>query len=228
MEMVLEDEKSFSPLETPPLWNRGVSMHQHIDVLMHLVFLGAVDGTIKFIHEWLKLQSKYSSFMRLASKRLNVIRRLNLNWCKAIPYKGNKLGGWVSENFLAFARICKWFFLILDNVGRDEDEFVEPTTNQNKWTAKENRAWLKIRGIDGTGNAMELRMRVANLRNQEGGPPSPLQPPGGTIDDIFDLVAAMFGMVKSVMVTSCGDAEVMEADFRIKLFLTHFARLEKK
>ena len=105
MEMVLEDEKSFSPLETPPLWNRGVSMNQHIDVLMHLVFLGAVDGTIKFIHEWLKLQLKYSSFMRLASKRLNVIRRLNLNWCKAIPYKWNKLGGWVSENFLAFAKV---------------------------------------------------------------------------------------------------------------------------
>ena len=227
MEMVLEDEDSFSPVKIPALWSRGVSLHQHIDVMMHLVFLGAVDGTIKFIHAWLKLQNKYSSFMRLASTRLNVIRRLNLKWCKAIPYKGNKLGGWVSENYLAFARICKWFFLILDSVGQDEEEFVEPTSNQSRWTAKDNRAWLKVRGLDTSGKAMELRMRVANLRNQEGGPPPLLQPSGGTIDDVFHLVETMFGMVRSLMVTSSGDDEVQEADRCIKLFLTRIAHFEK-
>ena len=227
MEMVLEDEEAFTPVDTPPLWSRGASLNQHIDVLMHLVFLGAVDGTLKFIHVWLKKQSKYSSFMRLASTRLNVIQKLNLKWCKAMPYKGNKLGGWVSENYLAFARVCKWFFLILDNVGRDEEEYVEPTKPQNKWTKKENTGWLKIRGLDTKGNALELRTRVATLQQKEGGPPPVLEPCGGTIDDVFNLVSAMFLMVRSVMVKSCGNDEVKEAERCIKLFLTRLVQFEK-
>jgi hypothetical protein len=227
MEMVLEDEDSFTPVECPPLWNRGVALHQHIDVLMHLVFLGAVDGTLKFIHEWLKQHTKYASFMRLANTRLNVIRRLNLKWCKTMPYKGNKLGGWVSENYLALARVCKWFFLILEGVGRDEEEYTEPTkTDTTKWTVKENRKWLKVRGLDTKGLAEELRRRVAEFIEQPGGPPPILPPPAGTIDDVFDLVSAMFDMVKSIMITSCGDDEVKEADRCIKRFLSLFVQLE--
>jgi hypothetical protein len=137
VEMASYNEDGFMPVPFPALWVRGVSLQQHIDVLMHLVFLGAVDGAIKFVHQWLKMHNKYANFMRLAEKRLDGVKKLNLHWCKAMPYKGKKLGGWVSENYLAFARICKWFYLIGDNLD-DDSTFVEPNKPQEKWKVKDN------------------------------------------------------------------------------------------
>jgi hypothetical protein len=79
MEMSADDQENFRPFPFPPLWEREVSLHQHVDVLMHLVFLGAVDGTIQFIQTWLKLQGKYAGFLRLAETRLAGIRKLSLH-----------------------------------------------------------------------------------------------------------------------------------------------------
>ena len=226
IEIFGENESQFAEVECPPLWDRGVSLHQHIDVIMHLIFLGAVDGTLMFVNQWLKAHNKYASFMRAAEKRLAGVKKLNLNWCKSLLFKGEKLGGWVSENYLAFTRLCKWFFLILDGL-EDEPEYVEPDKPQPKWTAVQNRGWLKVRGLDTSGNALELRERVAGYMSQSEGPPAKLQP-AGTIQDVFDLVQSMFGMVQSLMVSSCTEDEIQKADMAVKTFLTRFAQLDNK
>ena len=100
----------------PSMWLRGGEIESMIDAPMHLVFLGAVKGTVEFIHLWLRSHGQYAPFMRQALPRLKTFVKFNLTWFRILPYKGDKLGGWVSENFVSFTRICKWFYLLLNEL----------------------------------------------------------------------------------------------------------------
>ena len=68
----------------------------------------------------------------------------------------------MSEDYLGFSRVMKWFF---QNVGEYmvEKESNEPPTglSPKKWLVKHNKAWLKIRGMSQEGKAAELTQRVA-------------------------------------------------------------------
>jgi hypothetical protein len=117
--------------------------------------------------------------------------------------------------------------MVLDGLADDEAQFVLPDKPQEKWTAVQNRGWLKVRGLDVSGLALELRERVAGYMEDPDGPPALLEP-AGTLQDIFDLIESMSDMIRSLMVTSCAVHEIRKADMSIKLFLTRFANLDRK
>ena len=77
-------------------------MSTQIDVPMHLIFLGAVSNVIGFIHSWLKKHGRYANFMRLAASQSTSFVKIKLPWLRMLQYKGDKLGGWVSENYVSF------------------------------------------------------------------------------------------------------------------------------
>lgn len=154
----------------PPQWTRGVNLSQHIDVPMHLVFLGVVKTVIQMVQEWAKLRGKYATFVRYLHGTLDSIQQLGLDWCRCVPYKNGKLGGWVSENYLAAARLLPWMYCCLDTLAADIT-FVTPTKEQKKWTMKENQQWLQIRGLETAGNAQQLRERVKTMIDRVEGPP---------------------------------------------------------
>jgi hypothetical protein len=52
-----------------------------------------------------------------------------LYWLVCVPYTGEKLGGWTSDNYLAFARLMSWFYSEISTVVRDF-EFIEPLMPQ--------------------------------------------------------------------------------------------------
>jgi hypothetical protein len=79
--------QEFEPWMTPALWRRQVPLKTQIDVPMHLLFLGVVQGITGFIHLWLRKQGKFSNFMRLAEVRLNALVKFKLGWLKMLPYK---------------------------------------------------------------------------------------------------------------------------------------------
>lgn len=139
----------------PPMWTRGVQFDQHLDVIMHLLFLGVVDKTMDLVTDWCKSRRDGASFSRMVIGRLESVQGLRLDWCKIQPYGGGR-GGWVSENYLGFARLMNWFYLELENIG----EFVpysEPDDKpQDKWTKPENTAWLKARQLSTEGLAQEV------------------------------------------------------------------------
>ena len=87
----------------PATWDRGITLAQHIDVPMHLLFLGIVKTCIQMVHEWMTKRHKCATFVKYATGALESIQVLGLSWCKCIPYKTGKLGGWISEFFLAHA-----------------------------------------------------------------------------------------------------------------------------
>jgi hypothetical protein len=227
--MVARKEKfpdEFRRWEFPTMWLRGAEIESMIDVPMHLVFLGAVKGIVQFIHLWLKKHGRYANFMRLAEQRLNTFVKFNLTWFRILPYKGKKLGGWVSENFVSFTRICKWFYLLLNELPPDEP-YQDPEGLQQNWKADENRAWLKARGLDTEGLAADLRQRVQGYMKKGDACPPVLPPPPGTPDDLHSLVGAMYDMVKSIMVFDVDDDAILMADMHIKIFLSRLASCDQ-
>lgn len=217
----------FQPWKPPSLWTRGLKMRTQVDAPMHLIFLGAVQNVIGFIHVWLRKHGRYSNFMRLAERHMQPLVKFKLPWLKLLLYKGDKLGGWVSENYVSFVRVCRWFYIILEDLPPDDDPFEEPEGPQKDWRAVDNRGWLRARGLPTTGLADELRARV-NEYLQSGNIPPLLPPPEGSMSDLFSLILSMYDMVKSVMVFEVTEEAVQLADFEIKRFLTNLASCDRK
>lgn len=217
----------FAPWKFPSIWTRGVPLTALIDAPMHLLFLGAVQGITGFIHSWLRKHGKYSNFMRLVESRLNGFGKFKLSWLRMLPYKGDRLGGWVSENYVSFSRVCRWFFLILDDLKPDEDLYKDPVTSPKTWKLAENKGWLRARGLPYDGKAKDLKERVAECMSSGRDIPL-LPPPEGSMDDLHALIASMYDMVKSIMAFEVTEHDVTMADFHVKLFLTRLVDCDKK
>ena len=89
---------------------QGCSLHSHVDVSMHLLFLGVIKSDIQMVQKWTILCRRNGSFLKYAGKALENVQMLGLEWCKIILYGSGKLGGWVSENYMSMGRLCCWFY----------------------------------------------------------------------------------------------------------------------
>jgi hypothetical protein len=83
----------FQMWKFPSLWVRGVQLNQHIDVAMHLIFLGVIKTTIQMIQQWTKERGKHSAFLQYSKGTFESVQKLGLDWCRCVPYKSGKLGG---------------------------------------------------------------------------------------------------------------------------------------
>ena len=222
---VARDPLQFEPWALPALWNRGIQLRQHVEAIMHLLFLGVANTTVMRIVDWAKGRGKFSSFLKFADGVLEQVQALNLSWCKAAPYTGEKLGGWVSENYLALGRLIKWFYSTLDELAADK-KFEEPKCPQKRWTAAVNRKWLSIRGLDTSGSASDVRERVAECMSLDS-VPEPLPPRGGPVQDVQRMVIALNAMLGRLMAPEVNDDVITDAELHIKIFLTCFHRVDQ-
>ncbi len=71
------------------------------------------------------------------------IAGMGLDWCKVLV----ATSGWVSDNYIAFARICKWFYYPIVFLQQNE-VYHEPTLPLNKWYVKMCKEWLAAYGYD--------------------------------------------------------------------------------
>ena len=226
-------EKSRSPCsfecwQFPAFWVRGTKLSQHIDVVMHILFLGVIKASIKRVEDWMKGCGKHDCFLSYAKGVLDVVQKLNLNWCKVLPYPSGRFGGWVSENYLALARLLPWFYAPLDEIAGDPEVYEQPVCPQWLWTAKENKLWLSKRGLAATGLADVLRHRVNHYMTQEDGPPPLLQPVGGPVSDVFMMLECLWSMTGYMMAKTVNSSHVATCEHHIKLFLSAFDRFDGK
>ena len=77
--------EKFTMWKFPPSWVRGVAMTTHIDVVMHLLFLGVVQTVIIMVHERAKIRGKNTFFISFMEGTLDSIQSLGLDWCRCIP-----------------------------------------------------------------------------------------------------------------------------------------------
>jgi hypothetical protein len=55
---------SYRMWSMPAFWKRGVELHQHVDVVMHMIFLGVVRTITEMVQEWSKRRGKNAAFVR--------------------------------------------------------------------------------------------------------------------------------------------------------------------
>ena len=217
---------SYDVWKTPAIWRRGTSLFQHVDAVMHLIFLGVFKTSVKRIEEWLKGRNKSDSFHRFAKQTLNSVSSLSVSWCRVLPYKSGKFTGWISENFLAFSRLILWFYAPLASIASDPIPPPAPNRPQDKWSVQENRKWLSQRGLDVTGNAFTLRTRVLHYMSLPEGPPPILGPTGGAVSEVLFMLQALAFMVANVMTPVTSTAIILKVERSIKIFLTAFDKFD--
>jgi len=77
----------------PALWHRGVPLSIHVDVPMHLLFLGVTKTVSKRVMEWTRLYGLNNSFLRNSSNMLQSVANCNVDWCMALKINGPNFGG---------------------------------------------------------------------------------------------------------------------------------------
>jgi hypothetical protein len=108
----------------PPVWYSRFDLSNHIDTIMHLVVLGITQTVGIMLKSFLTSRGKYSNFHQFNHQMAN-IRDLNLDWCKTWVFgsKDTPFGPWISENTLAFVRIFKCTFGVMELlIKSDEDK----------------------------------------------------------------------------------------------------------
>lgn len=209
-------------------WERStIQLHLHPDVIMHLLFLGVVKTIIQRIQSWLAAQLKLSSFIRSTEGYLDPFQAMTIDWLPILPYNAGKLGGWVSENLLAFSRLMPWFYQNIDTATKVRDEHEPPVhIPQRYWTTKQNRYWLQVRGLSTEGRKDDLSKRVADYLSQPDPPEAPLEedlPPS----QVQKTIIALWRVLKCVMSLKVTEELIHQTEISVKLFLSVYDELCK-
>ena len=140
---------------------------------MHLLMLGVQKTMMNKVKYWHIMRGSQTSFYEYTDGILDSIQELNLSWCKTVPYKKAKMGGWISESYMAMARLNKWFYSGVNSISYDKAVKELDILPRSSWLKEHNTAWLTLRNIDTSGNADDLKKRVKYNCNLPEGPPEP-------------------------------------------------------
>lgn len=95
-------------IKYPSMWTSSIDLDQNIDTPMHQIFLGLIKSIIQWTIDWLKSHQKLTQFGDHISPLIENIRLMQCGFCK-IDRFGQKrnytIANWVSEAYLAFARL---------------------------------------------------------------------------------------------------------------------------
>ena len=211
----------------PKQWMKqsGAINERYIDAIMHLVFYGIGGSTVQEVTNYLKMKKKHASFKDKVNCITKEIEDLRLDWCKLMSYKEGSFGGWIAENWIAYLRISKWVYGILD-ILIDDKEYCPPDKAVTRWTKAENIEWLKARGLTHVGNANDLKQLVKSYMNQPEEAPPILLPRGGHVNNAINLVRSMATMVSLIMTDHTSPNLITKVDHSIRIYLTMAHRFE--
>ncbi len=118
-------ETHIGSFEFPAPWIGILELNRHIEVLMHLIFLGIASSNMVLIDLWQSKNGKpVNTFRRNANVLIKALRVYQLSWLNVLPFGGadGKLttGTWVSENWSGISRLMK--FLHIGMVGLESDD----------------------------------------------------------------------------------------------------------
>ena len=72
---------------------------------------------------------------------LQEIANVGVSWCKAEI----SFGGYVSENWIAYARLHKYVYQLLSMLAVEDKEYEDPVKPMSQYKLREKRAWLCAR-----------------------------------------------------------------------------------
>ena len=158
-------------------------MNQVTEPCMHLLFLGNQKNLASDIKDWASLRAKYQIVRKELESCSREIESFHLLWCKMEPYVGEKLGGWVSENYLALTRLLPWMYEFMEDINWDEPISIPTDKPVSRWSAAECKNFLKIWGVSEEGTTGDLRHLVNANKHL------PVLPtPGGNISTLWQML----------------------------------------
>ncbi len=213
----------------PALWRRGVPLSIHVDVPMHLPFLGITKTVAKRVMEWTKLNGLNNSFLRISSDALQSLAKCNVDWCMALKINGPNFGGWVSENFLALARFNRWLLSLLPLLKKDEI-YVEPNRPYTTWNLSELKGWLKNKGMSDKGRKAELLVRVAQEKEVTSNPEitMTMNEGSGHVTTVLNVCKALSVMIGHLLQKTVNENHIERTSYAIKLFLSAYHTLDQE
>jgi hypothetical protein len=221
-----EDPSLFAAWKPPPIMLGPLFLDQFVEAPMHIMFLNNCRNTVLMINAWMKLNKKFTPFVVNAHGRLEQIQCLALSFCKAMPFGLGTLGGYVSENHMALARVGKWFFASVMKI-IEETPYIQPLTHYTTWLKDDLKAWLKARHLPYGANKPELFVKVKELMEQIGGPPAALPSMKGNPILIKRMISSMSSMVAHFMTQTSSVASIALADRHLKIYLSCYSDLER-
>jgi hypothetical protein len=139
--------KAFQPAIKPPMYSSPMDLDLFVDPPLHLIALGVVKATVRFIDVWTANIGRKSHFLKLVRPELRHIQGLDLDWCELMPKQfGGKYGGYISDNYMALCRLSPWLYSPLLILPLPEP-YVEPTTPVEQWLSRDCRPFLLCRGL---------------------------------------------------------------------------------
>lgn len=230
-DILIDQQKSpetYTMMEIPPQWRRhGVDLFSNVEAVMHLLFLGVVKKVLLLTNRILVSRNSQSKFQAMITPLSNALVEFKLDWMKAKPYKGKGFNGWISESYLAISRVCLWFFQNIGSVLKEKPQYTAPAKQQQKdWTAKENREWLRVRGLETGGKAVELSERVAQYRAMDQ-VPAPLPVAEVTGSDMELLMLSLSNVIQTAMSSTVSEDTIQKMDYAVRVFLTEYDNIER-
>lgn len=228
------------PHPLPILWRTGETLAVFVDVIMHILFLGVVKTLMLHIQSFLSQQNSNARFVRNVQSPGGMNEMLDnwclrsLSWLRLAPYRGEKFGGWVSENYLAFSRISLWFYQnVPDICGSKEDAPAEeddepPNTDPPAgWNVKHYRRWLRDRRMEASGLKPVLHKRVVEAMSLPEPPTIGKPIAEHSPDQVRATLVALQDMLAEIMTTRVDSGTVERMETQIKMFLSEFEKLDQ-
>ena len=220
--------KAFQMAELPSLYRSSLDLDHFVDPPLHLIALGCMRTTIRCFDSWVSARGRKSEFLKLVRPDLYRIRDLDLDWCELVPKTfGGSYGGHISDNFMALGRLSPWLyssFLIL----KEPEPYQEPTTHVDRWTVKDCRSYLTLRGLKVPKYVAQMRLAVQkNKKKPLSKQAKILDVPVCTAPEVFQCVVRMYLLLCELFQDSTTiDRSVPFLHAQIRLFLSSFDRLD--
>ena len=205
-----------------PFWNSSLNLNQFIDALMHLLFLGITKSTKKLLYNWITTSRRANKFNVTKKDLFSPVTAMGLEWCKVLDMES----GWVSDNYLAFARLIKWFYHPLIVLQPDEP-FIEPTASVNVWKVKTCKKWLSMRGLSIKGKVSELRQQIIDYKNDDNIIHDIGTSVNCSLENINNCIGSLLSMVAIIMSREVDvDTTPNEVDREVRIFMTHIHKVD--
>jgi hypothetical protein len=146
-----------------------------------------------------------------------------------IKITGPNFGGWVSENYLALARFCKWFFSMLSVPNKDE-QFIEPDRPYTTWSMKELKGWLRNCGLNDKGRKSELLELVRCGKECSMRQSNVIVSQEYSINDVsivLNVIQCLSDMISNLMMRKIDEEHTSKTILLIKQFLSAYHKMDK-
>ena len=148
---------------TPPSAWALFKIGDLIETPMHLA-MNCQKAVLRTCIKYCSTHNRGAEFCRRASSLLVHVKSMKLERARTLPFKDEKFGGYVAENYAACCMLFPWISqLFYDHAMLPGKKVTLPDPRDksyDKWNMEENKEWLRLRGI-----AVEKGINAADLKS---------------------------------------------------------------